>query len=216
MVKRHFRPVAGGAPFVTCHNCCKLLQLPADFLLFKRVCHQLKCGACSEVLKFSLQNRSHIVSYAPNAIIGPTPNELNDQTEVIYGNNLPSESHANHYHNPQVDSVSYSDDYGSSVCRSCSSEDHGTFDPLTEKVKISSRHSGASKSPMRANESAEVPSNVWGSEKLSSEMEGPRASKSSPLYRLMDYSSPSQVIRGKDSSGEGASSLSVEEIRGQR
>ncbi|XP_054793930.1 uncharacterized protein LOC129299488 isoform X2 [Prosopis cineraria] len=58
--------VAGGAPFITCRNCFKLLQLPADFLLFKRVCHQLKCGHCSEILKFSLQDRSHIVSYDPS------------------------------------------------------------------------------------------------------------------------------------------------------
>ncbi|KAI9110745.1 hypothetical protein K1719_018183 [Acacia pycnantha] len=66
MNKKHFRPVAGGAPFVTCRNCFKLLQLPADFLLFQRACHQLKCGHCSEILKFSLQDRSHIVSYDPS------------------------------------------------------------------------------------------------------------------------------------------------------
>ena len=73
--KQHFRSVAGGAPFVTCYNCFQLLQLPADFLLYKRACHQLRCGACSEVLRFSLQNRIHIVPYGPNAV-GPSPNEL--------------------------------------------------------------------------------------------------------------------------------------------
>ncbi|OIV96883.1 hypothetical protein TanjilG_00465 [Lupinus angustifolius] len=35
--KRYYKPVAGGAPFVTCHKCLKLLHLPADFLLLKRV-----------------------------------------------------------------------------------------------------------------------------------------------------------------------------------
>nr|KYP72664.1 Uncharacterized protein At5g05190 family [Cajanus cajan] len=76
LTRRHYRPVAGGAPFVTCHKCFKLLQLPADFLLFKRVCHQLKCGACQEILKFSLQNGSHIVSYAPNALEPPSSNHV--------------------------------------------------------------------------------------------------------------------------------------------
>jgi hypothetical protein len=119
--KRHYRPVAGGAPFITCHKCLKLLQLPADFLLFKRVCHKLKCGACQEVLKFSLQNSSHIVSYTPN-VVAPLSNGI-----------IP---HA-------ADPVSYSDDYGHSVSKSYSSEG----DPITEKEKIASRGPSTSRAP---------------------------------------------------------------------
>ncbi|CAL0319608.1 unnamed protein product [Lupinus luteus] len=77
--KRYYKPVAGGAPFVTCHKCFKLLHLPADFLLHKRVCHQIKCGQCSEILKFSLQNGSHIVSYSPSVVIAPPSSDLDNQ-----------------------------------------------------------------------------------------------------------------------------------------
>ncbi|XP_027329984.1 uncharacterized protein LOC113846194 [Abrus precatorius] len=219
MTKRHYRPVAGGAPFVTCHKCLKLLQLPADFLLFKRVMHQLKCGACQEVLKFSLQNRSLIVSYAPNAL-GPTSSDLDDQNKVIVGSNPLSESHANHYHSPQVNHISYSDDYANSVNKSYSSEgdpvsvtpsnplngsaydkptvSSGTFEPKTDEEKISSRGPSTSKAPVETDEVA-VNSN------MSSEVEARLEPKSSSLHHLMGYSSPSQVIRGvpMPSSGEG-------------
>ncbi|XP_057725305.1 uncharacterized protein LOC130940996 [Arachis stenosperma] len=212
--KRHYRPVAGGAPFVTCHKCFKLLQMPADFLLFKRVCHQLKCGACSEVLKFSLQNQSHIVSYGAPSTPGLQSSQLDEQNEMIIDNNLNSASHANNDHSSHADPVSYSDDFGHSISKSYSSEgdpvsltplhpshgneDHkqsvfsnGNFEPITEENNIASR--GPSEIAMHS-------SNVSGSEKLPPEIEGIRSQqKSSPLHQLMGYSSPSQVIRGVNS-----------------
>lgn len=155
--KRHYWPVACGAPFVTCLKCLKLLQLPADFLLFKRVCHKLKCGACQEVLKFSLHNRIHIVSYAPNTV-GLPPSELEVHNMLINSIN----SHA-------ADPVSYSDDYGHSASKSYSSEGdpvsvapfhhlYGgargnprvsptTIEAITSKEKITSRGPSTSKIP---------------------------------------------------------------------
>ncbi|XP_022743251.1 protein ENHANCED DISEASE RESISTANCE 4-like [Durio zibethinus] len=76
-VRRHLRPTAGGAPFVTCYHCFRPLQLPADFLLFKRRFHQLRCGACSKVLKFSLQKGIHIVPYELVAA-EPPPSEVEE------------------------------------------------------------------------------------------------------------------------------------------
>ncbi|KAE8684972.1 Kinase interacting family protein, putative isoform 1 [Hibiscus syriacus] len=64
-VRRHRQPTAGGAPFVTCYHCFRPLELPGDFLLSKRRFHQLKCGGCSKVLTFSLQNGNHVVPYEP-------------------------------------------------------------------------------------------------------------------------------------------------------
>ncbi|KAL9315889.1 hypothetical protein ACSQ67_016890 [Phaseolus vulgaris] len=200
--RRHYRPVAGGAPFVTCNKCLKLLQLPADFLLFKRVFHQLKCGACQEVLKFSLQNKSHIVSYASNALESPN--------EVIHDSNPPSESRANYYHSPHADHASYSDDYGNSVGKSYSSEgdpmsatlldplhgseydkptvSSGTLETITEKEKTA--NPGTSKASVETDESTMNSSNI------SPEIEAHLQPKSSPLHQLMGYSSPSQVVRG--------------------
>ncbi|KAK9741876.1 hypothetical protein RND81_03G134800 [Saponaria officinalis] len=66
VAKRHFRPMAGGAPFITCHFCFKVLQLPEEFLVFKRrKIHMLKCGVCSNILKFSLENDSCLAPRLP-------------------------------------------------------------------------------------------------------------------------------------------------------
>ncbi|CAN6874873.1 unnamed protein product [Brassica oleracea] len=61
VAKRHIRPTAGGAPFVGCYKCSESLQLPVDFLIFKRKYHLLRCGRCTAVLRFSLQSRTHLV-----------------------------------------------------------------------------------------------------------------------------------------------------------
>ncbi|KAH0887785.1 hypothetical protein HID58_050214 [Brassica napus] len=61
VAKRHIRPTAGGAPFVSCYRCSANLQLPVDFLIFKRKYHLLRCGTCNTVLRFSLQSRTHLV-----------------------------------------------------------------------------------------------------------------------------------------------------------
>lgn len=202
LTKRHYRPVAGAAPFVTCHKCLNLLQLPADFLLFKRVCHKLKCGACQKVLKFSLQNKSHIISYTPNAV-GPPSSDLDMKNKPINGINTQSEPHV-------ADRVSYSDDYGHSVSKSYSSEGDpvsvapfhhshasahdnpsvspSTIDAITEKEKTASRGPSTSKAPSN----------------MSSEGESPQSlPKPSALHQLMGYASPSQVLRGAPVSNEG-------------
>ncbi|KAK9948841.1 hypothetical protein M0R45_004400 [Rubus argutus] len=46
-LKRRIRPIAGGAPFITCHKCLDVLQI-VGFHLSKRRYHKLRCGACSE------------------------------------------------------------------------------------------------------------------------------------------------------------------------
>lgn len=224
VAKRHHRPVAGGAPFVTCHKCLNLLQLPADFLLFERACHQLICGECSEVLKFSMHG-SHIDFFSPNNAIGPPSSDLNGRSEVISSRNLPSASHANYYHYSATEAISYYDDYGLSISKSYSSEgepvslahshhlhsgeyanpsvSHGTFEPSTEKENINPRYSSARKGQVETDASAMFSSNMSGSRKMASEMEARPAPKSSSLHLLMGYSSPSQVIRGTRPSVEG-------------
>ncbi|CAH8382147.1 unnamed protein product [Eruca vesicaria subsp. sativa] len=61
VAKRHIRPTAGGAPFVSCYSCSQNLQLPVDFLIFKKKYHLIRCGRCTTVLRFSLQSRTHLV-----------------------------------------------------------------------------------------------------------------------------------------------------------
>ncbi|GAU46464.1 hypothetical protein TSUD_402310 [Trifolium subterraneum] len=217
LAKRHHRPIAGGAPFITCHKCSNLLQLPADFLLYKRVCHKLKCGKCSEVLKFSLKNGSHVVPFSSNTI-GLPSRELQHQSEVISSNNLPSKTRVNYYHYSPAKPISYYDDYGHSVSQSFSSE----IDPVvltqqfhslnggeyvnpnvspssTVKAKIvASRYFSAIAASMETDESTEFTSNMSETRKLSAEKEA-RSSLKNTLHKLMGYSTPSKLIRGSSS-----------------
>ncbi|RZR86250.1 hypothetical protein BHM03_00013427 [Ensete ventricosum] len=62
-MKRHCRPVLGGAPFVVCNNCLQLLQLPLDFFAARRRLCKLQCGACSKMLMFSFKARNRRVSF---------------------------------------------------------------------------------------------------------------------------------------------------------
>ncbi|KAK2982394.1 hypothetical protein RJ640_026237 [Escallonia rubra] len=208
--RQHLRPIAGGAPIVTCYRCLELLQLPADFLVFKRRCHRLKCGACSEVLKFSFQNSS-VVPYIPDAI-APPPSEVDDYTDTTKNRNFASASRVH------AEPVSCSDDFGQSFCISCSTEDDpsppfhtlgrnandrkmssgSSFDPIDErKTAYPHGYQNKYKAPVKRFDSASASSVMSKKERVSSEIEE-LPPTGSPLHRLMGYSSPSKVIRRSD------------------
>ncbi|KAA8533959.1 hypothetical protein F0562_031476 [Nyssa sinensis] len=229
-VKRHFRPIAGGAPIIACYHCLELLQLPADFLLLRRRCHRLRCTACSKVLKFSLRNKSHIIPHTPDAI-EPPPSEINDHSDAISMRGSASASHANYC--PHGDPVSCSDDYGLSFCRSCSTEGEpysltpplhilernndrnmssgSSFEPMEEirEMKpVLKQSQNNKKNPVGTFESVGPSSRMSRPQKFSSEIVELPPAAASPLHQLMGYSSPSQVIRG---SGVGTSTYFSEE-----
>ncbi|XP_010931386.2 protein ENHANCED DISEASE RESISTANCE 4 [Elaeis guineensis] len=106
--KNHCRPISGGAPFIICYNCFKLLQLPADFLILRRRLHKLHCAACSKVLT---------LSFPAKACITPHPHtEETSSTDLVTG----SVSHSNDC--PLDDPVSFSEAYGLSFTKSFSTE----------------------------------------------------------------------------------------------
>ncbi|XP_012091116.2 uncharacterized protein LOC105649158 [Jatropha curcas] len=233
LAKRHLRPIAGGAPFITCSSCWKQLQLPADFLLFKRRCHQLRCGACSEVLKFSLVSRTHLIPYMPT-VEAPPPSEFDEYSDAINQRNFTSTSHVSDC--PCPDSISCSDDYGHSFHKSYSIDrdpvSHTPFHAIHENgvernvpngslkhseegrkfVLNEARNKG--KNPVEIYESAGPSSSTSISKKVSSEIEElPVAAGrggGSPLHRLMGYSSPTHMIFGWGPSFSGTSSYSLE------
>ena len=202
-VKRHIQPIAGGAPFLTCYHCSHLLQLPADFLLFKRRCHGLRCGACYELLKFSVENRTHIVQYTPNAVDPrpPPPSEVDDVSRTLNSVGLPSTALVSDC-SPAYP-VSCSDDYGLSFCKSFSTEGETAFitppfGPMGERNKklILKKSQNKYKEPVETYKSIGSSSNMSKPEKSSTEIEELPPTAGSPLYRLMDYSSPSAMIYG--------------------
>ncbi|GMN41123.1 hypothetical protein TIFTF001_010347 [Ficus carica] len=227
LAKRHFRPIAGGAPFIVCYKCSILLQLPADFLLFKKKFHRLRCGACSEVLKFSLQNGSRIVPYTADSVDTPLLSEAEDYGDEIDTRNMASSSQALH-----GDPVSCSDDYGLSCRKSFSTERdpmsttphhtplgrrfdkrilYGSSDLSSDSKELAPEHSqGRYKNRLSRHESSAPSSNLRTSENLSSEIEKLPPRSTSPLHRLMGYSSPNDVIFGSHSSGKGKSLYSMQ------
>ncbi|KAI3444442.1 hypothetical protein Pfo_001107 [Paulownia fortunei] len=60
---KHCRPIAGGAPFLTCYNCFELLLLPKKVLANNNNRKKMSCGACSTVIVFAVSNKKLVVSF---------------------------------------------------------------------------------------------------------------------------------------------------------
>lgn len=115
-VKRHCRPVSGGAPFVICYRCYKLLQLPADFLVSTKRVHKLRCGSCNEVLRYFFRPRTRSMPWTPAEARHPPSEEenkevLDDEIRVPVSNDLAG-----------GDPISYSEEYEISFGKSYSYE----------------------------------------------------------------------------------------------
>nr|XP_010921170.1 protein ENHANCED DISEASE RESISTANCE 4 isoform X1 [Elaeis guineensis] len=117
-VKQYCRPVFGGAPFVICYSCLKLLKLPVDFSTSRKRLHKLQCGACSEVLLFSYRARPYTIPCTPTEARHP-PSEVDKGTETSTVNEI-SASHFNDCY--RGDPISYSEEYGLSFGMSYSAE----------------------------------------------------------------------------------------------
>ncbi|KZV21884.1 hypothetical protein F511_05574 [Dorcoceras hygrometricum] len=58
---RHCHPIAGGAPFLMCHSCFELLQLPKKVLSQNSDRKKMRCGACSTAILFTVSNKNIVV-----------------------------------------------------------------------------------------------------------------------------------------------------------
>ncbi|KAJ9681258.1 hypothetical protein PVL29_020235 [Vitis rotundifolia] len=88
---RHYcRPLAGGAPFITCCNCCELLRLPKKILLVKKNQQKIRCGACSAII-FLVVNRHKIVA-SIHEETEKTSEEIDDSMNQLV-DERPSNSH---------------------------------------------------------------------------------------------------------------------------
>ncbi|GAA0161683.1 hypothetical protein LIER_17939 [Lithospermum erythrorhizon] len=92
VMKRHLRPVSGGAPIISCYHCSELLQLSADFLLFRRRCHQIRCNSCNRILKFLLLKKLHLVPYVIKIKAHPS-SEMDDYINIVDSRTLALTSH---------------------------------------------------------------------------------------------------------------------------
>lgn len=59
---RRLHPVAGAAPFIACHNCFELLQLPKKVLLITKKQQKVRCGACSTIISYAVVKKRLLFS----------------------------------------------------------------------------------------------------------------------------------------------------------
>ncbi|GAA0156217.1 hypothetical protein LIER_13759 [Lithospermum erythrorhizon] len=234
-MKRHLRPFCGGAPIINCYRCSELLQLPADFILFRRRCHQLKCNSCNRVLKFSLLENSHLVPYV-NKIRTPPPSGMDNYSNLVHGRTPTSTSHVN---DPQAAGpVSFSDDFEPSLSRNGSSESgpsvpssHSLLKNLPNGKQPSNQtfqamnyrrmetfmeiYQDTNKNSRFNIEAAGPSSSTSRWVKPSSEIEELPATSGSPLHRLMGYDSPRQMLfaKSEDESDDGMGYYMDQKIR---
>ncbi|KAH8488792.1 hypothetical protein H0E87_024428 [Populus deltoides] len=102
------RPIAGGAPFLTCFNCFELLQLPKKVLLMANNQQKMQCSTCSSVINFSVVNKKLMLSVNTEATQIPT--EVDDSSsEMIKTHTSYSQDHIN-----RINANFSSDDYDNS------------------------------------------------------------------------------------------------------
>ncbi|KAJ6679793.1 EXTRA-LARGE G-PROTEIN-LIKE [Salix purpurea] len=102
------RPIAGGAPFLTCFNCFELLQLPKKVPLMANNQQKMQCGTCSSVINFSVVNKKLMLSVNTEATQIPT--EVDDSSsEMIKTHTSYSQGHIN-----RINANFSSDDYDNS------------------------------------------------------------------------------------------------------
>ncbi|XP_019184452.1 PREDICTED: protein ENHANCED DISEASE RESISTANCE 4-like [Ipomoea nil] len=173
-------PVASAAPIIACHYCSELLQMPSDFGLFNRRWHPVRCNACMKVLKFSVQNRIHIMPYLTETLT-PPPSEIDD---------IRNQAPGSHYC-PRPESVYYSDDSKPSFCQSEAeaSSNSSPIQPPGRSMLNRKVVSPARKMKSVMNEESE---SKLRNSNGTSESSPPRTAPA--LHRLMGYPSLSQVL----------------------
>ncbi|KAK4418542.1 protein ENHANCED DISEASE RESISTANCE 4 [Sesamum alatum] len=78
---RHCRPIAGGAPFLTCYNCFELLLLPKKVLSTKKSRKKMRCEACSTVICFTVSNKKLVISF--DVEVEDNPIEVDNKHHVL-------------------------------------------------------------------------------------------------------------------------------------
>ncbi|KAL0700471.1 hypothetical protein Bca4012_056593 [Brassica carinata] len=114
---RRCHPLAGGAPFVACHNCFELLYLPRKKLLSQEKQQKLQCGACSEVFCFTIVHNKLVFSSSSSALeeTHRVPVEVEDRSAtsaVADDCPLKDEESITHRETKAVQASEHSDDEG--------------------------------------------------------------------------------------------------------
>ncbi|KAK6137101.1 hypothetical protein DH2020_029154 [Rehmannia glutinosa] len=192
---KHCRPIAGGAPFLTCYNCFELLLLPKKIPTNNNNKKKMSCGACSTVIVFTVSNKKLVVSFD----VEPTGNSVKvDKRDVL------SENGHGHHQN-QVRTTFSSDDYDNN-----SGYDFHSMDRANKSTEMKNRHSTSTYASEVEDdiESLSAARRDSSSAELSKDDKGPRPPVGSSLQDHFEYSNKYHMA---NHSGEGNRSARSEQ-----
>ncbi|KAG0495924.1 hypothetical protein HPP92_000615 [Vanilla planifolia] len=176
--KRPCRPFAGAAPFIVCHSCLDLLQIPGLVMRMGKHKHKLRCGSCSQLISFKLDGRRLI------------PVDYISKENVVPNDGM---AEALNYHNDENpdQAVSHSFDYESSSDYSLTNEavEKGSELKLSDSAKLNARLFSSSSSSDGL-ESSDNPNSV----ELPVEGEATDCIRRLPFFEDSVYSSGSQIV----------------------
>lgn len=202
---RHCRPVASGAPFVTCCNCFELLQLPKKLVVMEKSKQKMQCGACSVVLYCEFLDKKLVVSVYAEETKQTVTAASNSSDEVVKGDTLHSHDHVN-----QASGNFYSDDFDSSsydfqsMDRAPVSSSTGQDFNSSKTQETHSHHSSSATSSEEDEDSRDV---LIGRREVTNSVDLPKKATlspplpGSPLQDYFDYST--KYHRGLNRVGKG-------------
>ncbi|KAI5421975.1 protein ENHANCED DISEASE RESISTANCE 4 [Lathyrus oleraceus] len=190
---RRCHPIAGGSPFITCHNCFELLQLPKKVLVkVKSRKQKMRCGACSSEINISIINKKLVTSHVE--MEENTARIEDASVEVVNSRVSYSHGHVN------TNGVNFSsDDYSGYDFHSL---DRGSpavaSDPSLNSRKLQEMQSFHSSSPSisddeNISEVMTAPNEATKSIQPSKAAESPPPA-GSPLQEYLDYSTNNHAV----------------------
>ncbi|KAF5182731.1 Extra-large g-protein-like [Thalictrum thalictroides] len=207
---RRCGPIAGGAPFISCHNCFELLSLPRKLLLLDKNYRKLRCGACSTIISVLFENKKITVCIPAQTKGGDTPKLNVRPAEVVKENLLQPHSQANHQ------GGAYSSDYDSSGYNFILTDTELGSSSMDRRLNLSESEKLQSLvySCSTTSEDEESPDSVIARRDVSKSAELlVKAKGTSPLpgSPLREYSSSNQVV-SKFEKGNRSKRINQEEV----
>lgn len=206
---KHCSPVAGGAPFITCHNCFELLPIPKKLLLIEKSYRKLRCGACSTIISLLFENKRIIASIQEESL--PVSPPANGYSVVSVKEDLP-QSRAQVTHHGGVSSS----DYDSSGYNFHLVETDPASPPFNNRLNLieSEKLQSLASSCSTTSEEEESPDSVIARREVSNSSDQSTKAKGTPPFPrspLREYASSNQVVN-KFEKGNRSKRINQEEV----
>ncbi|KAE9616044.1 hypothetical protein Lal_00017351 [Lupinus albus] len=200
------RPVAGGSPFIGCHKCFVLLQLPKKALaMVKNHQQKVKCGACSSEISIAIINKKLVITHHSEM--------KGDHTRIDDFSNMIVSSHVlhSHCHVNRFDANFSSDEYSGYDFHSVDREPLLLISDLSLNSNQSEDMQSFHSSPITS-EDEDSPEVVTESIHQPSKASVSPPPSGSPLEECFGYSNNNAVV---NRSGKGNRSSRLEQEKGK-